>query len=240
MGKRQFITLRTAKSNEETDMEVPSDRPVYEILPEIIKTLNWPVMDENGDSLSYVLTDDSWVPIPPDKTFPESNVDNFEIVHVILDETQKNRILDGKKAIPAERIPGANEAQASEDKGGTLSKPVPFLPQIIGPCLLSGSGVMFMIGDVPALIGRKSANSTPNIDLTDLDKQMQSSRSHAEIVQLGSNYALHVLKPKNGMFINGTPIAPDSVALLHDGDVLQFGFKGIQLTWREPKQDGNI
>ena len=232
MEKRQFITLRTANSNEETDMEVPSDRPVAEILPEILKILNWPLTDENGEPLYYALTDDARVQISSDKTFPEAGVDNFEIVHVILDETQKQRILDERKSAPAERIPGANKA---EDQEGTLEKPVPFLPQIIGPCLLSSSGMMFMIGELPALIGRKSAGNTPQIDLTELDKQLKSSRAHAEIIRQDDHYGIHVLKPKNGMLINGMPVYPDAVSPLKDGDVLQFGFQGIQLTWREPK-----
>ena len=232
MGKRQFITLRTANSNEETDMEVPSDRPVSAVLPEILKILNWPMTDENGEPLYYALTDDARVQIPSDETFPEADVDNFEVVHVILDEAQKQRILDGRKSAPAERIPGTG--QTDENKGA-LSKPVPFMPPIIGPCLLSGSGVIFMVGELPALIGRKSSGTAPQIDLTELDKQIKSSRSHAEIVRQDDCYALHVLKPKNGMLINGMPLNPNTVFPLKDGDVLQFGFQGVQLTWREPK-----
>lgn len=236
MGRRQFITLRTSKSNEETDMEVPSDRPISEILPEIIKTLSWPVLDENGNSLNYVLTDDAHVPILPEKTFPEAHVDNFEIVHVILDETQQKRILDDQKSAPAERIPGSNLTRKTEnEEKSALSQPVPFLPQIIGPCLLGSSGIMFMIGDLPALIGRKSNNIIPQIDLTDLDTGLRSSRAHAEIIRIDGKYAIHVLKPKNGMLLNGTQLAAGSNALIHDGDVLQFGFQGVQLTWREPR-----
>lgn len=232
MGKRQFITLRTANSNEETDMEVPSDRPVAEVLPEILKILNWPLTDENGEPLYYALTDDARVQIPSDKTFPEADVDNFEIVHVILDETQKQRILDKRKSAPAERIPGTARA---DENDGALSKPVPFMPPIIGPCLLSASGMMFMIGGLPALIGRKSSGTVPQVDLTELDKQLKSSRSHAEIVRQDDHYALHVLKPKNGMMVNGNALDPNAVFPLKDGDILQFGFQGVQLTWREPK-----
>lgn len=232
MGKRQFITLRTPQSNEETDMEIPSDRPVAEILPEILKILNWPLTDSNGKPLYYSLIDDSGKIIPADKSFSETHIDNFEIVKIILDERQKQKILNDHNSVPTDRIPG-KELESEEDK--LMPQPIPFMFPIDGPCLISSNGTIFMLGDLPALIGRKSQNCRPQIDLSDLDKDLKSSRSHAEIIKLDDAFALHVLNPKNGMIINGTEYQSDTIIPLNDGDVLQFGFKGVQLTWREPK-----
>lgn len=230
MAKRQFITLRTPKSNEETDMEVPSDRPVSEILPEILKILNWPFADENGNPLYYVLTDSAGRKISPEMSFNAANIDNFSIVHVALDEVQRLKVLEAQQSAPSERIPGKGNGS---ENGELLSQPVPFVLPIDGPCLIYGSTI-YMLDNFPALIGRKGKNSTPEIDLSDIDNRLISSHRHAEIIREGSGYVLHTLTPKNGMLLNGSLQDTDSSTILKNGDVLGFGFKGIQMTWREP------
>ena len=232
MARRQFITLRSVKSIEETDMEVPSDSPVSEIISGIIRILNWPMLDENGNQLVYTLTDENGNTLPMDKSLTEAGIDNFSVVRIAMDEAQQRRILDEQKAGPRERIPGKNNNQEDPD---LLPKPVPFLLPIDGPCLISEKGVVFMIGAAPALIGRKGKSMTPQVDLSDLDKNLVVSHAHAEITEQNGQYELHTLKPRNGMFLNGTPLAPDSFSPLNDGDQLGFGFNGIQLTWRQPK-----
>ena len=230
MAKRQFITLRTPRSNEETDMEVPSDRPVAEILPEILKILNWPFADEGGNPLYYALTDSAGKKISPEMSFSAANIDNFSIIHVALDEAQRQKVLEAQQSAPSERIPGKGK---SIENSELLSQPVPFILPIDGPCLVFGSTI-YMLDNFPALIGRKGKNSTPEIDLSEIDSKLISSHRHAEIIREESGYVLHTLTPKNGMLLNGALQAADSSTMLRNGDILGFGFKGIQMTWREP------
>ena len=229
MNKRKFITLRSVKSNEETVLEVSSSRPVSEILPDIIKILNWPILDENGDPLFYMLTDESGSAISQNCSLSETGIDNFAIVYIKLDDTQQKRILQERGSGPAERIPGRKTAQ---DKDKLLPQPVPFMIPVEGPCLISDNGIIFMIGDTPTVIGRKGKTSIPQIDLSDLDHEQIVSHSHAAIEVENEQYVLHTLHPRNGMFLNGAQMAPESIFPLNDGDQLRFGFSGSHLIWR--------
>ncbi len=53
----KFITLRYNDLNEGTDLELPGDQPIIDLLPEILKVLHWPGM-VNNIKLSYKLTID--------------------------------------------------------------------------------------------------------------------------------------------------------------------------------------
>lgn len=49
------------------------------------------------------------------------------------------------------------------------------------------------------------------------------SRSHAEIVPLGSDWFIKDLKSTNATFLNGTPLKPEIYYLLRDNDKISFG-----------------
>ena len=58
------------------------------------------------------------------------------------------------------------------------------------PSLLSKQGIVFILGDKNMVIGRKSRDAQPDIDLSELDTQMLASRHHAEIFKDAQSYQL--------------------------------------------------
>src|SRR5262245_10090138 len=55
------------------------------------------------------------------------------------------------------------------------------------------------------------------------------SRSHAEVIRVGSDYLLRDLGSTNGSFVNGARITEQ---MLNDGDVLRFGANGPEMSFR--------
>ena len=80
---RQFITLRTANSNETVDLEVPGNESIGKLLPDILKVLNWPAA---SSSLVYTLHNEAGVLISETATFQDSGVDNFDTLWIKYEE----------------------------------------------------------------------------------------------------------------------------------------------------------
>jgi tetratricopeptide (TPR) repeat protein len=55
------------------------------------------------------------------------------------------------------------------------------------------------------------------------------SRSHAELIRVGSDYLLRDLGSTNGSYVNGARITEQ---MLNDGDVLRFGANGPEMSFR--------
>src|SRR4030095_7093944 len=55
------------------------------------------------------------------------------------------------------------------------------------------------------------------------------SRSHAELIRVGSDYLLRDLGSTNGSFVNGVRITEQ---MLNDGDLLRFGANGPEMSFR--------
>lgn len=232
MSKRQFITLRTRNSNEEVVLELPGNNPIEELMPDLLKTLNWP-LTRGKTKLRYNLALESGEKLDISRSFAEAGAENFDVLWIELDEQcleQAEKVNESTQGL----ISGA-EVQIGESKVETEGElPPPFWSQvpIDGPCLVSSGGVIFMLGQPPQVIGRRSNTIAPHIDLTELDTDFISSRKHAEIIQVKGSYALRAQHTKNGMLVNGSELPSGEIHILGDGDVLQFGFRGVQLIYR--------
>src|SRR5215475_8905516 len=55
------------------------------------------------------------------------------------------------------------------------------------------------------------------------------SRSHAELIRVGSDYLLRDLGSTNGSFVNGKRVTEQ---MLNDGDTLRFGANGPEMSFR--------
>lgn len=233
MSKRHFITLRTRNSNEEVDIELPGDQPITDLMPDLLKVLNWPLTSGNSP-LHYCLETEAGDRLQSSQTFRNAGVANFDVLWIMLDETQPKpagEALDDGGRLPGQ---GSHTISEGEDQGGILPPPLWARIPIDEPCLVSNSGVVFVLGQPPITIGRRSRDFIPQIDLTELDTSFISSRRHAEIVIKEDNYILQALNTKNGMFINGKEFKPGECCSLKNDDVLQFGFRGIQLVLMMP------
>jgi hypothetical protein len=224
---RQFITLRTANSNETVDLEVPGNEPIGKLIPDILKALNWPAA---SSSLAYNLHNEAGVLISETVTFQDAGVDNFDTLWIQYEERVDDASpRDGKlHADPLASFPPELE------KTGSLPAPqFNFLP-LGKPCLVSSEGYIFVLGEKSMVVGRRSSQGKPEIDLLELDSGLISSRRHAEVIYAAGRHILRAFDTRNGTLLNGALIEPGDKHALTDGDVLQFGYRGVKLVFRQP------
>ena len=233
MSKRLFITLRTPESNEEIDIELPGDKAIIELLPNILKILDWPASSRNIP-LAYSLQTESGSRISPSQSLEQAGIENFDVLWIKLDESEK--VHAGREENPHFRGLGSPENQNGEDSESPLPPPIWADLPVQQPCLVSDSGLIFILNESAAVIGRRSKEGAPQIDLSELDKNLICSRRHAEIVFTNGVYVLRGFNTRNGTLLNGTRLTPGEPRLLKDRDVLQFGFRGVELVFREAKQ----
>lgn len=227
MSRRQFITLRTQNSNEEVDLELPGSQPLEVLMPDILKVLNWP--QQNGShALVYALQTETGIKIDPKQSMVDAGVENFDVLWISLEGEAD----DDKGGQPAA---GEGSGHTAGEIGeGHLPAPLWVNLPIDQPCLVSGEGYIFILGEKSMVVGRRSRQGTPEIDLSELDSGLISSRRHAEIVCTAGRHVLRAFKTRNGTLLNGTLLQPGAPHALSDGDVLQFGFRGVKLVFRQP------
>ncbi len=216
---QQYITIRANHTNQEVDLEVPADQAMDSFMPDLVKVINWPQMIA-GKDIHYQFVDEDGKKLDQSKSIKELGIENFDILWLTIENNQ-------------------DLSKTSNSKVSSLKEPIdahaaPLPPAwadipIESPSLLSKQGIVFILGDKNMVIGRKSRDTLPDIDLSELDTQMLASRHHAEIIKDAQSYSLHALKTTNGTFINGEELPPNETKHLNKGDEIQFGFRGISL-----------
>lgn len=93
------------------------------------------------------------------------------------------------------------------------------------PRLCHESGQEFALPDGDAVVvGRRSGNVTPDLDLTPVDTQRSLSRRHARIVRDGGGFVVQEeTGVPNGTFVRGSRLQPGQAVPLQDGDEIGFG-----------------
>lgn len=233
MSKRQFVTLRARHSNQEIDVELPGDQPIYSLMPDLLKVLNWPVT--NGSTpLHYYLQTEEGDALRNNESLVEAGVENFDAVWILLDESQVKSSNDSPQENGHNLLNEPHSLVEVEERGGVLPPPIWTRIPIDAPCLVSMRGIVFVLGEPPVSIGRRSRDNQPDIDLSELDTGFIASRRHAEILFNQGKFTLRALNAKNGMLINGMELKTGDQFPLRNGDTLQFGFRGVQLIFRIP------
>lgn len=242
MPQRTFITIRTEKSNEEIDLELPGDQRIGDLMPDLLKVLNWP--STNGQKpLRYVLKTEEREMLDPQKSLQEQGVENFDVLWISLVEepvvrssntaplaepvqSHENRLVRGFE-------PLVSSEPSPQDRRGTLTPPVwAQVPINASSLICLEKGLIFELGTLPVNIGRRTRDHQPDIDLSEVDTNFLASRNHAQIVTSQGGPAIRPYKTKNGTFLNGAGLNPEETYLLKDGDTIQFGFRGVQLIFR--------
>lgn len=239
--KRRFINLRAEHSLEEVTIEAPSDQPISELVPEILKVLGWP--DSSGNQqLTYALLSEAGDLLNPDETLDQAGIENSDVIWIRLAETEDradDESLDGTVAggVSDPQSGGApiGTTPAEAPRGAPLP-PIEASIEINQPSLVSRDGLIFELGDPPIMIGRAGRNYEPEIDLTDLDPEFASSRRHARIESEDGRLVLTALRTTNGTFVNGFELTPGSTHALEPGDEVQFGFEGVKMNYFPPGQ----
>jgi len=239
--KRRFISLRAEHSLEEVTIEAPSDQPISDLIPEILKVLGWP--DSSGNQiLAYELLSEAGDLLNPDQTLDQAGIENSDVVWIRLAEAEDHgsgENLDGTMSGGVSKPqPGATPigtTSADAPRGAPLP-PIEASIEINQHSLVSTNGFIFEIGDPSTMVGRAGRNFEPEIDLTDIDPEFASSRRHARIESEGGRLVIIALRTTNGTFVNGLELPPGSKHPLEPGDELQFGFEGVKMHYFAPGQ----
>jgi serine/threonine protein kinase len=107
--------------------------------------------------------------------------------------------------------------------------------------LLGEDGRIFSLTSENVVLGRDSTarNIRNDIDLTDLDVKKIVSRRQARVQTQNNEFLLFDLNSRNGTFLNGERLVPDKPHTLVPGDVIEFGSKGVKLTFTRESQTAN-
>lgn len=236
MKKRQFITIRSEGSIEEVDLEIPADRPFADLMPDLLKVLNWPV-SAGSRPIHYGLKSEAGDQITLDKSAQQVGLDNFEVLWISIDEQSlPDDILHNFEDMQSKQGEASPHVEDlilfPKTRRGGLPAPLRVNIPIEQPSLLSENGMIFVLGQPPIQIGRRSGSYQPAIDLSELDTNLISSRRHVEINIINGQYYLQPHTTKNGTLVNGQIINPGEAIALKDGDTIQFGFRGVELVFR--------
>lgn len=82
--KRIWVTLESPFDKENVDLEVPGDKPIDEILPDVIRALNWPET-RGRQTLHYTIATQDGQPIDPQETLSSAGVKQQAILKVLID-----------------------------------------------------------------------------------------------------------------------------------------------------------
>ncbi|MEM8931259.1 MAG: FHA domain-containing protein, partial [Acidobacteriota bacterium] len=66
-------------------------------------------------------------------------------------------------------------------------------------------------------------NVEPDIDLTNVDTELTTSRRHAKILRRSDGFYILEERATNGTFVNGQRISAERPLLIRTGDDLMFG-----------------
>ncbi len=126
----KFITLRYNDLNEGTDLELPGDQPIIDLLPEILKVLHWPGM-VNNIKLSYKLTIDG-KELDQSLSLDQIGIENFQTIWITPPKLATAATAElHEKDIPPQPV----------------ERSLPFWENITvsGPCLISSKGLILSL-----------------------------------------------------------------------------------------------
>jgi hypothetical protein len=232
MSNRRFITFKGEDSNEEVDLELPADVTIEKLLPDLIKVLYWP-NPSTDDPANYRLWLEQGDLLDKKKSLGDLGIQNSDLIWIgFEDSSGRDTTANIQGYQDSEQVPVDPSPQ---DRRGYLTpKSFAEIP-ITAPSLVSDMGYIFIIGKPPVLIGRKAMGVEPDIDLSEIDVEIVSSKKHAEIDKKKEDYIIKPLETTNGTFVNGVEVLPGEERKLEDQDVIQFGFsKGVKLEFRLP------
>jgi uncharacterized ubiquitin-like protein YukD len=222
MPDRLFVTVGSHTRKDRVFLEMPMDKAVRQIIPDLIKVLDW--KEIAWESRFALSTEDGRV-LPATCSLAECGVRNSDVLF----------ILPSPPDPPGKDLgnTSSNEEKGEADPYSTdwkLARNIFSQPHFIGP-----TGELLLLGNPPLTIGRAGKEQKTDIDLSPWDARMIASRRHAVVDKAGDRYTLKAEKTTNGTFLNGEEMAAGEIQSLNDGDRICFGFRGVELVFRNPQ-----
>jgi hypothetical protein len=226
MPQRLFVTIGSRRRKDRVLLELPGDKPIQELIPDLIQVLGWKEFADIPPQAFYLETEEG-EKIPGEKAFLDAGVTSSDLLYLSHKEPE---------APPVKGPAGAGNKSAADNPPGESGKAPAVSPQVQEilrqPRLEGPRGLVFLLGKPPVLIGRSGKGNTPDIDLLEWDADMIVSRRHAVIELAKDGLGLKPEKTTNGTFLNGVEVPAGESRILRDGDRIHFGFKGLELVFK--------
>jgi hypothetical protein len=226
MTPRLFITLGSRQRKDRVLLEMPGDQPMQEMMPDLAQVVGWKEFEDIPPDALYLETEEG-EKLPESQTLSEAGISSSEVLFLASKEPQTSA-----GAIKQESG-GANSAEAPDNRPAVSEHLLEILRQ---PHLTGLHGLMFILGKHRTVIGRSGKGITPDIDLSEWDVQMISSRKHAVIEETKDGFVLRPEKTTNSTFVNGVEVPAGETRILRGGDRIQFGFQGLELVFTAPEK----
>ena len=226
MTQRLFITLGSRQRKDRVLLEMPGDQPMQGMMQDLAQVVGWKEF-EDVPSGALCLETEEGEKLPESQTLSDAGISSSEVLFLASKEPQTSP--EEKKRESG----GANGAEAPDRRPAVSEHVLEILRQ---PRLAGLRGLMFIIGKPRNVIGRSGKGITPDIDLSEWDVQMISSRKHAVIESTKDGFVLRPEKTTNSTFVNGVEVPAGETRILRDGDRIQFGFQGLELVFKAPEK----
>jgi len=234
MGDRRFVNIRIEDARQEVNIEMPGKEKLSELIPDLVKVLNPPQYLGRFEGVEYQLFHEGEL-LSAEKSLIELDINNSETLilslvessPIIGDDTVIAGESVGEKTIPFITSPHSDVPTQRQQK--TYHHIPVEEPSLVS---ISPVGWVFVIGPPPFTVGRPDKGFIPDMDLTEIDRRVRSSRRHAEIIMKKDRPAIVVHKTTNGTFINGRELPPGKPILLRINDKIQFGRQGVKFAFQ--------
>jgi hypothetical protein len=225
MTQRLFVTIGSRRRKDRVLLELPGDQPIQGLIPDLAQVIAWKELAEVPKEAFYLETEEG-ERLPGGQSLMEAGVSNSDLLFL----GQQEEPGTPPKPAPEKSEPiGAESVTIVPGSGAAASAHVQEILQ--QPHLAGPRGLVVVLNKSPVTIGRAGKGSTPDIDLSEWDTKMIISRRHAVIEKSKDGFFLKPEKTTNGTFINGVEIPAGESRVLHDGDRIHFGFKGLELVF---------
>jgi len=223
MTQRLFVTLGSHQRKDRVLLEMPGDQPVQEMMRDLAHVVGWKEFEEIPSSALGLETEEGDT-LPENQTLSEAGISSSDLLFLVTNETQPS---------PAANREAEGEPNNAWTPNGIPSSSEHVLEILRQPRLVGPRGLMFILGKSRIVIGRAGKGITPDIDLSEWDDKMISSRKHALIESTQDGFSLQPEKTTNSTFVNGVELPARESRILRDGDRILFGFQGLELVFKE-------
>jgi len=221
MPQRLFVTLGSRQRKDRVLLEMPGDQPMQGMLQDLAQVVGWKEFEDTPPG-GLCLETEEGEKLPESQTLTEAGISSSDLLFLAAKEAQTT---------PATKKAEEAGPESAETPGGKPSVSEHVLEILRQPRLEGPHGLVFIIGKPSNVIGRSGKGITPDIDLSEWDPKMISSRKHAVIESTKDGFVLRPEKTTNSTFVNGVEVPAGDSRILKEGDRIQFGFQGLELVF---------
>jgi hypothetical protein len=226
MTQRLFVTLGSRQRKDRVLLEIPGDQPIQGMMQDLAQVVGWKELAEIPLTALCLETEDG-EQLTESQTLTDAGVSSSDLLFLTSKDPRETTVPKAAEG----GAPGYPEAPVGQPSVSEHMLEIMRQPQLAGP-----RGLVFLMEKPCLVIGRSGKGTVPDIDLTEWDTKMITSRKHAVIEAIKDGFVLRPEKTTNGTFINGVEVLAGDSRVLRDGDRIQFGFQGLELVFQSAEK----